>query len=287
MIYEREKGGNPSTKEIFQRTELLMGEAYVSRLAQTRVILFGVGGVGSWCAECLVRSGIGHLTIVDCDRVCASNVNRQLMATSCNIGQLKVEALRERLLSINPAADVEAQAKVYCTATADEWDLNSYDYVVDAIDSLSDKALLILRACKSRARLISSMGAALKMDATQIRVAEFWDAKGCPLARALRKKFKRDGQMPSRKFKCVYSPELLENRGTAPSDDPSAHADAEGPQPAAKAQSNGSMMHITATFGLMMAGEILKHAQKALAKEEADSTAQKSLENEGADSTAQ
>ena len=120
---------------IFSRTELLLGTEAVDAFKRLRVIVFGVGGVGGWCAESLVRSGVGHLTVVDSDRVCASNVNRQVMATSRTVGQVKVEALRARLLEINPAADVEAVARVYSAETAATFDLGSFDYVVDAIDS--------------------------------------------------------------------------------------------------------------------------------------------------------
>ena len=126
-------------KEIFKRAELLMGEDVMEALASKRVIVFGVGGVGSWCVECLVRSGIRHITIVDCDCVCASNVNRQLMATSATIGRVKVEALRERLLEINPDCEVNALQKMYTDETAAEFHLEEYDYIIDAIDSLKDK----------------------------------------------------------------------------------------------------------------------------------------------------
>ena len=173
-------------KEIFQRTELLLGTETMERIAQCRVILFGVGGVGSWCAESLIRSGIGHLTIVDNDLVCASNVNRQLMATTRTIGQPKVEVLRERLLDINPAAHIEARHEIYTRETADDFQLDAYDYIIDAIDSLEHKCHLILHACRMPGRLFSSMGAALKMDPTASQVDEFWKVTGCPLARATR-----------------------------------------------------------------------------------------------------
>lgn len=253
-----------------RRTELLVGKDAMGRLGSLRVIIFGVGGVGSWCAESLVRSGVRHITIVDSDRVCVTNVNRQLMATLKTVGQVKVDALRDRLLSINPRAEVVPLQKIYTQETADSFDLDSFDYVVDAIDSLRDKALLILRACQSKARFISSMGAALKMDPTQIRIVEFWDAKGCPLARALRKKFKRDKVMPSRKFKCVFSPEILANKGSETScgtDRCVCPKGDNGPgDPAllnhewcsSKAQINGTVAHITAIFGLMIAGEIIR-----------------------------
>lgn len=182
-------------------------------LSEVRVILFGVGGVGSWCAEGLVRSGVKHLTIVDSDRVSITNVNRQLMATTKTVGQVKVEALKNHLLEINPNAEIEAIQAIYCEDTADRFDLDSYDYVVDAVDSLKDKALLILKATASRAKFYCSLGAALKTNPLKVQVAEFWDVRGCPLGAALRKKMKRAGTFPAHKFLCVYDDEVLENRG--------------------------------------------------------------------------
>ena len=176
---------------IFRRSELLLGVDTIERIGQKRVIIFGVGGVGSWCAESLVRSGIRHLTIVDSDRVCITNINRQLMATTKTVGQVKVEVLKERLLSINPSADITALQKIFTQDTADEFEIGSYDYIIDAIDSLKDKALLILMATRTKAKFISSMGAALKLDPTRIKITEFWKVQGDPLARALRKKFKQ------------------------------------------------------------------------------------------------
>lgn len=182
-------------------------------LSEVRVILFGVGGVGSWCAEGLVRSGVKHLTIVDSDRVSITNVNRQLMATTKTVGQVKVEALKNHLLEINPDAEIEAIQAIYCEDTADRFDLDSYDYVVDAVDSLKDKALLILKATASKAKFYCSLGAALKTNPLKVQVAEFWDVRGCPLGAALRKKMKRAGTFPAHKFLCVYDDEVLENRG--------------------------------------------------------------------------
>ena len=214
-----------------------------------------MGGVGSWCAESLVRSGIRQLTIVDADRVCVTNINRQLMATTKTIGQPKVEALRERLLAINPSAQVTARQEIFSADTAAGFDLDSFDYIVDAIDSLKDKALLILMASRTRAKLFSSMGAALKLDPTRIRVTEFWRVQGDPLARALRKKFKAQKTFPKRKFLCVYSDELLRNRGV------DAPCDAEQGM-FAKAQTNGTLAHITAIFGFMLAGLVVQDAQR-------------------------
>ena len=226
---------------IFRRSEMLLGSEVMERMAQKRVIIFGVGGVGSWCVESLVRSGIHKLTIVDSDRVSITNINRQLMATTKTVGQVKVEALKERLLTINPSAEITALQKIFTKETAEEFDLDSYDYIIDAIDSLKDKALLILMACRTKAKFYSSMGAALKLDPTRIQVAEFWKVKGDPLARALRNKFKKEKLFPKRKFQCVYSDELLENKMPIDPDD----------------RGNGSLVHITAIFGFMLAGLVL------------------------------
>ncbi len=241
-------------KDIFNRIERLVGNSTLTRISQQHVIIFGIGGVGSWCAESLVRSGIGHITLVDSDKVCASNVNRQAMATCSTIGKVKVEAMKDKLLSINPELDIIIIQGIYCAETREQFQLERYDYVVDAIDSLTCKADLILHATSlpSHVKFFSSMGAALKMDPTQIHVDEFWKVKGCPLARALRQKFKHAHLFPSRKFRVVYSPEVLPNLGDA--EEPS-----EGDTwTAQKVQANGSVAHITAIFGFTLAGLILQ-----------------------------
>lgn len=254
-----------STHSIFKRTELLLGSETMETITQKRVIIFGVGGVGSWCAESLIRSGIQRLTIVDSDCVCTTNINRQLMATTQTIGRAKVEVLRERLLTINPQAELTALQKVFTEETAESFHIEDYDYIIDAIDSLKDKALLIKMACDTKAKFFSSMGAALKMDPTRIRVTEFWKVQGDPLARALRKKFKSQKQFPKRKFVCVYSDELLQNKGHNVADDTEHHAytktqderDAPTLLNPAK-QINGTLAHITAIFGFMLAGLVLQ-----------------------------
>lgn len=235
------------TAHFFDRTELLIGPEAMQRLRCARIILFGIGGVGSWCAESLIRSGIGHLTLVDPDFVAPTNVNRQLMATAETLGRPKAEVLRERLLTINPQADIVARREAFNTETADGFDLGAYDVVIDAIDALRDKALLILKASASTARFYSSMGSALKTDPTKVRVAEFWDVRGCPLGSALRKKLRREKTLPAKPFLCVYDEEVLENRG-APVD-PAAD-----PGYAKKAVTNGTLSYITGIFGLTLAG---------------------------------
>lgn len=235
--------------DIFNRVERLVGHEVLEAYKHTRVIVLGIGGVGSWTAEALVRSGIGHVTIADADVVAESNINRQLMATTLTVGEPKVDVLRSRLLEINPEAEVEAVCGRFCAETADSFRLDTYDYIVDAIDSLSDKALLINMATRMKVRLVSSMGAALKLDPTKIRVGAFDDVRGCRLAAAMRRKFRQTGVWPSRKFQCVYSEELLPNRG--------CREDNSGAMAYGKAVVNGAMCHITAIFGMTLAGLIL------------------------------
>lgn len=254
---------------IYNRSERLLGRDMVEAMHACRVIVFGVGGVGSWCAEGLVRSGVTHITIVDSDTVCITNINRQLMATSENIGAVKVDELKRRLLAINPQAEVIAINGVYNEQTSAEYALDTYDYVIDCIDSLKDKASLLVNASRSGARVYSSMGAALKLDPTKVAVAEFWKVKGCPLARALRKKFKASGVYPRGKVMCVYSDELLENRGCSmeceqcPTRCPKADTDDVGPG-FVKGQVNGSLVHITAIFGFHLSGMVIMDLKKRL-----------------------
>lgn len=227
------------------RVERLLGADGLAQLAQARVILFGVGGVGGWCAEALVRSGIGHLTIVDPDCVDVTNINRQLPATTRTVGRPKVEVLRERLLEISPLCSIQALQERY-TAGAD-FQLGSYDAIVDAIDSLTDKANLILEASACPGAFFSSMGAACKMDPTKVRVGEFFAVRGCPLGAALRKRLRKNGTLPAKKFLCVYDEEVLPNRG--PELDP-------GP---GKAIANGTLAPITGIFGFTLAGLVIRH----------------------------
>jgi tRNA A37 threonylcarbamoyladenosine dehydratase len=232
---------------IFARAESLLGKDVMERIKQKRVIIFGVGGVGSWCVESLVRTGFHHITLVDNDEVCASNVNRQMMATTKTVGRVKVEALKERLLEINPEAEICALHKMYTENTADEFPLSDFDYIIDAIDSIQDKMLLIQRAAETDAVFFSSMGAARKLEAQRISVAEFWKVKGCPLAASLRKRFRSAGIFPKKKFFCVYSDEQPQK-----------------PQ----ALGLGSLHHITATFGLTIAGMVINDVVEKMNKSE-------------------
>ena len=229
---------------FFERSGALLGEEAMARLAAARVLVVGVGGVGSWCAEALARTGVGAITLVDDDVVQPSNVNRQCPATAAAIGRPKVEVLRERFLDINPEAEIVARQERF-TAEDSEFGIQNYDYVIDAIDSIADKLELILLATANSQfsifnfQFFSSMGAARKMDPLQVRVTEFWKVDGCPLAATLRKRMRKQQRFPQRKFKCVWSPE----RNDA-------------------AQPKGTMMPVTATFGLTLASLIIKGASQ-------------------------
>ena len=238
---------------IFARTERLVGPEGMARLQAARVILFGVGGVGGWCAEALVRSGIGHLTIVDPDEVDVTNVNRQLPATTRTVGLPKVQVLKDRLLEINPAADIVALQERYdggtlpsATPGSRSFDLCAYDYIVDAIDSLTDKMNLLLEASAAPGTLFCSLGAACKTDPTKVRVAEFFSVRGCPLGAALRKKMRQSRRLPAKPFLCVYDDEVLPNLG--PAQDP-------GP---GKAVANGTLAPVTGLFGFTLAGLVVQ-----------------------------
>lgn len=246
---------------IFHRTELLLGSEAMSRIQSATAILFGVGGVGSWCAEALIRTGLSRLTLVDSDVVCPTNVNRQACATSLNIGLPKVEEMRRRLLEINPAAEIAAVKTLYDDTTCGSFDLARYDYVIDAIDTLRCKILLLSRAMEAGATVFSCMGAGAKLDPTRIRTGKLSETRGCPLARAVRKGLRRAGA--DHDFLCVYSEEPpSENMGhtfcggascACPDKD-------EANLCARKARINGTLVHVTAPFGFALAGLVVQDA---------------------------
>lgn len=226
----------------FERTIQLIGQEAFERLQQARVILFGVGGVGGWTAEALIRSGVGHLTIVDFDVVQESNLNRQIVATAGNIGEKKVEAMRSRLLSVIPSADIEAVQCEYGEQTYSRFDFNKYDLVIDAIDDVAAKTLLIHEATGKAAAFLSSMGAGRKTDVGQVRMSEFRKVSGCPLARAIRQKMKATGRYEQRKFLCVWSPEQARTK--------------DGDKVV-----KGTVAPIVGMFGMMLAGKALQILQ--------------------------
>ena len=211
----------------------------MKRLAEARILVVGVGGVGSWCAEALVRTGLGHITLVDDDTIAESNVNRQCPATAATVGRPKVEAMAERLRAINPQADVTAKCERFERFEGVE----KFDAVVDAIDSVDCKAELILGATEAGVPIVSSMGAALRFDPTKVKVTRFEKVEGDGLARALRQRFKKLGRFPKGKFSCVWS-------GEVPVTTP-VREDADGTV-------KGSLMPVTATFGMCLASEAIK-----------------------------
>ena len=237
--------------ELFARTELLVGSAAMQQIATKKIILFGVGDVGSWCAEGLIRSGIMNLTIVDSDRVALANINRQLPATTKTIGELKVDVLKNRLQEINPNAFITAIPEIYDSESSGSFHLEEYDYIIDAIDSLSNKAHLLVTASKTNAVTISSMGAGLKLDPQKIRVTEFWKVRGCKLAAALREKMKK-GEKTAKPILCVYSEEIQKNRG----ENALNNADENGSF--RKARINGTMVQVTAIFGFTLSGLVIQ-----------------------------
>lgn len=259
---------------IFQRTELLLGKTYIERASQTRVILFGVGGVGSWCAEMLIRAGIGHLTMVDSDRIGVSNINRQLQASTKTVGQVKVEVLKARLQEINPKAEIIALQEIYSAENCASFHLESFDFIIDAIDSFENKVHLIQEACKTKATLYSSMGAALRTDPTKIKVADFWEVKGCRLAAAVRKKIKKTGELP-KKFKCVFSEEVLQNRGELFSSVKEFGDEKTNPgNPelvnhnwnTKKGKINGTVSYMPAMYGMTIAGLVTQEINNGIKK---------------------
>jgi tRNA A37 threonylcarbamoyladenosine dehydratase len=258
-----------SEKGIFQRTQLLLGSEIMSEISTKKVIIFGIGGVGSWCAESLIRSGIRYLTIVDSDRICITNINRQLHATTQTVGEVKTDVLKKRLLEINPHAIITDIQKIYSQKNHDFFQIEQYDYIVDAIDSLGSKINLIRKATRTNATLYSSMGASLKIDPTRVRVAEFWDVIGCPMGSRVRKLI-RKGDLPAKKFLCVYSEEMFESRGTEATcgtdkclcpkvkNGPGDPELADHEWCSQKAVINGTVAHITAIFGFTIAGLLIQ-----------------------------
>ncbi len=231
----------------FSRTELLLGREGMERLARARVAVFGLGGVGGYAAEVLVRSGVGTLELIDSDRVSLTNLNRQILATHETLGQYKADAARARALSINPEAAVRARRVFYGPDTAGDFDFSQYDYVLDAIDTVTGKLALIQQAQAAGTRIISCMGAGNKLDPTAFRVADIYETSVCPLARVMRKELKRRGV---RRLKVVYSRESpLEMEGALYQESLAGEA---------RRQVPGSAAFVPAAAGLVLAGEAVK-----------------------------
>lgn len=220
--------------EIFERTELVLGKDALERLSNSRVIVFGVGGVGGHLVEALVRSGVGHITIVDYDVVEKTNINRQLVALHSTLGQSKVEVLKNRLLDINPEVEVNAINKFYLLENEDQFDLTGYDYIVDAVDNMSAKISLVLRANKENIPIISAMGAGNKVNPTMLEVSDIYKTSVDPLAKILRHELKKLG---IKHLKVVYSnEEPIKNKSRTP----------------------GSTSFVPSCMGLIIASEVIK-----------------------------
>ncbi len=233
----------------FSRTKLLLGESAMQCLFGARVAIFGIGGVGGYTAEALARAGIGRLDLIDSDTVSQSNINRQLLATHSTVGKLKVEAARERILDINPGAVVTTWPIFYTPETADRFDFTQYDYIVDAIDTVTGKLCLAERAFAAGTPIISCMGAGNKLDGTAFQVADISKTSICPLARVMRKELKKRG---IHHMKVVFSTEEALTPVGAEEE-----AAAIG-----KRQIPGSTPYIPGIAGLILAGEVIKDLAK-------------------------
>ena len=238
--------------EQFIRTALLLGEDGIEKLQNARVAVFGIGGVGSFSAEALVRAGVGALDLFDGDTVCASNLNRQLIALHSTIGKNKVDAMRERALDINPNITINAHCVFYGADNADDYDFSQYDYIVDAVDTVTSKLLLVERAQAAGVPIISCMGAGNKLDATQFEVADIYKTSMCPLAKVMRYELKRRG---IKKLKVVYSKEK-------PIIPLSLEPGRQEAAPLQKRQTPGSISFVPSAAGLILAGEVIRDITK-------------------------
>ncbi len=230
----------------FSRTELLLGKDAMKILKASTVAVFGIGGVGSFTAEALARSGVGAIALFDDDEVCLTNINRQLIATHTSIGQKKAEVMKTRILDINPACRVQAFACFYGAQNADEVDLSQYDYIVDGIDTVSSKLLLIERAQAAGVPIISCMGAGNKLDPTRFEVADIYKTSVCPLAKVMRKELRARG---IKALKVVFSKEEIT---------PPKETDDTGVECTVKRQVPGSVAFVSSVAGLILAGEVIK-----------------------------
>jgi tRNA A37 threonylcarbamoyladenosine dehydratase len=247
---------------LFQRLSLLTGLEVLHDLTRTKVIVFGLGGVGSWCAEALIRSGIGNISIADSDTVCVTNINRQVQATSLTIGQSKAEILKKRLAEIHPQCKISAFGRVFSRETADTFGIEQADYVIDAIDSLTYKLDLIEYACHGGKTFFSSMGMAQKLDPTQLKTKDIWETKGCPLARLVRSGLRKRGFTGH--FTTVYSPERLPLHREAETSCGSSqclcpsHRGETVEWCGSKKVINGSVVTVTATAGMILASLVIQ-----------------------------
>ena len=242
----------------FSRTQLLLGENGMEKLAKAKVAVFGIGGVGGYVVEALARSGVGSFVLVDDDKVCLTNLNRQIIATRSTVGKYKVDVMRDRILDINPDALVEARKCFYLPENADEFDFSEYSYVVDAVDTVTAKLEIIMRAKECGTPVISSMGAGNKLDPTAFQVSDIYKTAMCPLAKVMRRELKKRGV---KKLKVVYSTE----KPVRPVEDMSISCRTNCICPPGAAHKcterrdiPGSVAFVPSVAGLILAGEVVK-----------------------------
>ncbi|MCL2318740.1 MAG: tRNA threonylcarbamoyladenosine dehydratase [Treponema sp.] len=244
---------------FFQRLTLLTGPEAAGALEKCRVIVFGLGGVGSWCAEALVRSGVGTMAVVDFDMVCDSNINRQVQATSRTLGRPKAAAMEERLKEINPLCSITSHAGAFTKETPGLFDIPGADYVIDAIDTLEDKLDLIEAVTAAGRCLFSSMGMAQKLDPTLIRTADIWKTSGCPLARFVRLGLRKRNFHGH--FTAVYSPEQPVRQEPSQMGDTGRCEDRSGAgREGGKKAALGSAVTVTAAAGMALASLVIRDA---------------------------
>ena len=253
-------GGNEEDHMLtqFSRTELLLGKEGMERLKNARVAVFGVGGVGGYVCEALVRSGVGSFDLIDDDKVCLTNLNRQIIATRSTVGKYKVDVMKERMLDINPDVQVETYKCFFLPENADDFPFAEYDYVVDAVDTVTAKIELVMKCQSMGVPIISSMGAGNKLDASAFQVADIYKTKMCPLAKVMRRELKKRGV---KKLKVVYS----EEKPTRPIEDMAISCRTHCICPPGAAHTcterrdiPGSVAFVPSVAGLIVAGEVVK-----------------------------
>ena len=251
----------------FSRTQLLLGKNSMEKLKNSRVAVFGVGGVGGYVCEALVRSGVGAFDLIDDDKVCLTNLNRQIIATRKTVGKYKVDVMKERILDINPDARVEVYKCFFLPENADDFPFEEYDYIVDAVDTVTAKIALVMKAKEKNVPIISSMGAGNKLDGSMFRVADIYKTKVCPLAKVMRHELKKRG---IKKLKVVYSEEY----STRPLEDMSISCRTNCICPPGAAHKcterrdrPGSVAFVPSVAGLIIGGEVVKDLTKDCVRE--------------------
>lgn len=242
----------------FSRTQLLLGKEAMDRLADVRVAIFGIGGVGGYVCEALIRSGVEAFDLIDDDKVCLTNLNRQIIATRKTVGKYKAEVMKERMLEINPKADIRVHKSFFLPENSNEFNFEKYDYIVDAVDTVTAKIEIIMKAQSLNVPVISAMGAGNKLDPSAFRVADIYDTKVCPLARVMRRELKKRNV---KKLKVVYS----EEKPIRPIEDMSISCRTNCICPPGAAHKcterrdiPGSTAFVPSVAGLIIAGEIVK-----------------------------